>query len=57
MASVTYRVVRRRADTFALEAQSGLSDWRTVGEFRTEVEAEASKARLERIVSQMERAR
>jgi hypothetical protein len=55
MASVTYRVVRRRVDKFALEAQIGLSDWRTIGEFRTEIEAEASKGRLERIVFRMER--
>jgi hypothetical protein len=49
MKSATYRVVRRGTGKFTLEAQSGDGGWRAIEEFRNVREADATKAKLEKI--------
>lgn len=49
MKSTAYRVVRRGDETFALEALSGYGTWRVVEEFRTVREADAKRAKLEKM--------
>lgn len=49
MKSATYRVVRRGTEKFTLEAQNGYGGWRVIEEFRNLGEADAKKAKLEKI--------
>jgi hypothetical protein len=49
MENAAYRVVRRGIEKFALESRSEYGSWRVIEEFRHVREAEAKKAKLEKI--------
>lgn len=50
-----YLVVKRTPDEFAVETFTDLGHWRTTDEFPTRAEAEAKKARLEKIASRAQK--
>jgi DNA-directed RNA polymerase subunit RPC12/RpoP len=49
METVTYRVVKRSAGKFAVEAQNEVGRWRTVEDYSNEADAAAKMAKLKQI--------